>query len=100
MQGIPFGKFFDTAHDKDLIESFELIDSKELDFEDTVYLLKNNLAGGYYVVVEAEHGADWDEVDGWTKQVLQDQPLSLEEIPPKSPDWYATHHLFRVVFEF
>lgn len=62
------------------------------------YLLKSHLTNDFYVVIDADHSTDWDQVDGWTRKVLQNTFATLEEILPKNSETYAdSYYLFRVV---
>jgi hypothetical protein len=100
MQSIPFGKFFDTQADHELISSLKLMNSYELDpyTRDMVYLFTNNATSDNYIVVDTDHGPDWKQVEDWTRKILQDRFAKLEEIHPKNPNLYAdSYYLFRVI---
>lgn len=97
MVSISFGKFFDTQADHDLISSLELIQSSEIHYDDTIYLFKSRLTNDYYVILETD--TDWAGVDEWTREVLSDKTVELEDVPPKSPDYPGPFWLYRVSYQ-
>lgn len=99
MQNIPFGKFFDTQADHELISNLKLMNSYELDpfTRDMVYLFRNDATNDNYIVVDTDHGPDWKQVEDWTREILQDKLAKLEEMHPKNPNLYADpYYLFHV----
>jgi hypothetical protein len=100
MQNIPFGKFFDAQTEHALIGSLKLIKTYELDpyTRDKVYLFTSSTTNDTYIVVDTDHGPDWQQVTDWVREVMQDQAADLKEIPPKSPELYADpYYLFRII---
>jgi hypothetical protein len=85
MNDIPFGKFFDTKDDYELIAGMGLVKS-ETYLESVIYLFKNKKDNQCYVVLEEEHGGDIErELEAW----LGNHEWILHEIPPKNPNLYA-----------
>ncbi|HSH18211.1 MAG TPA: hypothetical protein VK978_02410 [Candidatus Saccharimonadales bacterium] len=96
MDYIPYEEFFDKETNKEFIESFEGLQSKELNLEDNLYLVKNNKSKDYYAVLEAEHGGDYELIEKTLCSWLGVNGVELEKIKPLFPDWYATHELYLI----
>jgi hypothetical protein len=96
MSDVPFGKFFDTKIDHELIEAMELIWSNS-DLGTELFLFKNIADGQYYAVLDDDY---FNDITKALEEQLGNHGWNVEEIQPKNPDLYAMpYQLARVSFD-
>ena len=96
MSNIPFGKFFDTEINHELIKGMELIWSNS-DLGTELFLFKNTTDGQYYAVLDDDY---FNDITIALEEQLGNHGWQVEEILPKNPDLYTMpYQLARVSFD-